>query len=169
MGNEYDVNFNALPEKTFTELQNGIYILKIEDIIKEEDDEYGMKYTMTHDIVGTGRKVNYDNYKIFNAAGDPETFGQGKLRNLIIAVELQNLDQINVKVLKAVALGKMFKAEIKVKDNGYANINYANIFPLSDERPVLNPIEEEGPIVQSSKTEEPVSADVEQEFKDDDI
>ena len=135
---EYDVNFSELPEQTFSELESGVYVLKIDNIIKEEDPEYGMKYTMTHEIVNTGRKINYDNYKIYNGKGQPEVFGQGKLRKLIEALGLTNLEKINVKVLQSIAVGKMFKANCDVNDKGFLNIRFADIYPLDDPREALN-------------------------------
>ena len=138
MSKDFDVSFSELPEQTFENPVAGIYILKITDIIKEDDPEYGMKYTMTHEVVGAGRKINYDNYKIFDKDGKPEVWGQGKLRKLIEALGLTSLERINVKVLQQVAKGEMFKAEVDVTDKGYMNIKFSEIFPLSDPRIALN-------------------------------
>ena len=166
---EYDVSFSKLPEQTFDKLESGIYILKIADIIKEKDEEYGTKYTMTHEVVGTGRKINYDNYKLFNAKGEPEIWGQGKLRTLLEALNITNLEQINVKVLQAVAVGEMFKAKCEVNDKGFLNISYAEIYPLNEPREALNPIGNSTAKVVSVNDSPDISPEILDEINDDDI
>ena len=169
MANNQTLSFNDLPEKAFEELTAGTYILKIEDIIKEEDPEFGTKFTMTHEIVGTGRKVMYDNYKLFDKNGAPEVFGQSKLRKLLEATNLTNLEEISITVLKVVAVGKLFKANLEVSDKGFANIKYSQIFPLEDSAVALNADAEvkESP-KQKEKADTP-SKEVVQEINDEDI
>lgn len=170
MSDNYDVSFSDLPEKTFDKLESGVYILKITEIIKEDDPEYGSKYTMTHEVVGTGRKINYDNYKLFDASGKPEVWGQGKLRALLEALDLTNLEKINVAVLNAVAKGEMFKAQCDVTDKGYVNIHFADIYPLSDSRPALNPLGEQEENAESPEgPQDQPSNEVADAINDDDI
>ena len=135
-----ELDFNKLPENVMEGIVNGVYILKCEDIIKETSDEYGTKYVMSHSIENSSRKINYDNYKIFDAKGNSEAFGQGKLRAFIEAtVDTPSaLTKISVEVLKVLCVGKRFKAELEVNEKGYPNIKFANIYHIENPIEVLN-------------------------------
>lgn len=138
------LNYKKLPKKAFEEIAEGIYILEIDDIIEDKANDGGAKIVMSHRIINSSRKVNYDNYKITNGDGTPNDFGQNKLLTLIDALGFTDLEEITVPLLKTLIDNKpntQFKAKLVLNEKGFPGINYADIFPLDDAREALNQTE----------------------------
>ena len=163
------VNYKKLPKTMFEEIQEGIYILEVEDLIEDTANDGGAKIVASHKIINTRKKVNYDNYKVTNGDGSPNDFGQNKLLNLVDALGFEDLEEITVPLLKTLIQNSpapRFKAKIVLNDRGYPNINYADIFPMDDAREALNAIAPEEAPVEESKT---VSEDVKSSFESEEI
>lgn len=137
------LNYDELPQKEeYTELEEGIYILEVDDIIEAVGLEGQSKLEMTHNIVGLNRKINYDNYVLENADGEFNAFGRRKLRAFVDATQLE-LPEITTPLLKKTAIGKRFLAKVTNRtknENSYPQIHFAEMFPMSkiDEHDVLN-------------------------------
>jgi hypothetical protein len=134
-----EIKYNSLPDQAFEKREPGIYILKIDDVIVEDDD-YGYKYVFSYTIKGTSVKINFDNCTLFNADKDstPHTYGQNRLKTIIDASGVK-METIKIELLKTLIIGKEIKAELEYKPNtDFLRIKYANIYPLSDTREALN-------------------------------
>ena len=131
------LKYSDLKEQAIEELEEGVYTLEIVDIIQETNQDGDTKFVMTHDIVGTNRKINYDTYKILDAQGRPLAFGTSKLKKLLDSTET-TVDEIDIKVLKAVLPKRKFKANIVLNEKGYPQINYTDIYPVDIEKAIYN-------------------------------
>jgi len=131
------VNFSDLPESATKEIEKGLYILEIKDIIESEMLNGGSKFVLSHEIVGTGVKITYDNYALFNADGSRHNFGLSKLRALITALGI-DIEEINLPLLHALLIGKRFKARIVLNEKKFPQIEYTNIYPLAFEERAMN-------------------------------
>lgn len=160
---EYDLDFNKIKDFTYETPEDGLYVLQNTDIIKEEDSQYGTKYVCTHAIVGMNKKINFDNYKLFTPNGEPEAFGQSKLKSLLIATKLDKIGKISIKILQPALKDKMFKAYVEFNDKGFGRIRYAEIYPMNFPERALNEIITDAP---DTATQPEVSP---QDFEDDEI
>lgn len=134
--------------------KEGIYILENVDVIEDTSNDGAARFVMSHHIIGTDINVNYDYYKVQDKQGVPIAYGASKLRTLIDAVGIE-VPEITGPLLKALLKGRQFKANVVKNDNGYPNINFQDIYPLSYEIVALNELPfdtEEDPV--SEFTEE---------------
>ena len=132
------VNLDNIPQQTTTKLAEGIYVIEVEDIVEDKTKDGGDKLMMSHKVVNTNVKVNYDNYAITTGTGEPHLQGQGKLRTLIEAAKITGISQVTTAILKQLLVGKRVKAKLTENDRGYLQVNYSDIYPLDDSQPALN-------------------------------
>jgi len=168
-----EIDFNELPEGVSTEeIEPGIYILKIEDIILENNEDFGTQYQFSHSIPGYPQKINYDNYRIFDAEGNPHDWGRGKLRAMIEASQTK-MEKINLVMLQNLLKGEYIKAELELNKKKYPQIKFANLYPLDYEEPAINQEAYEAEVKNKStkkeKKEETPSEDIAEQFDDSDI
>lgn len=161
------LNFNDLSKVAFETIsKEGIYILEVEDIIQGVTTKGDTKYEMSHKIVNTKTKVNYDNYVLYTKNDEIIPFGTNKLRKLIEATGIV-VEEITVKLLKTLMVGKRFKAEIAFSEKNFPQIKFAEIFPLSDPRPALN--EQQDALASTTPTEQAKPEEKASEIKVDSI
>lgn len=151
------LKFKDLKTSAFDRItEEGIYILEFDDLVQGVTTKGDTKYEMSHKIVNTSLKVNYDNYVLFNNKDEILAFGTSKLRKLIEATELK-VEEITPVLLKTLLKGKRFKAKLVITDKGFPQINYADIYPLSYEEPAINEIVEN---TENSESEQPATEEV---------
>lgn len=131
------LNYKTLPDVAFEQIEKGLYVLEVEDIIEDITNEGGQKFVCSHKIVNTDSKINFDNYILLNADGTQRAFGTNKLKKLIDATGIK-IDIVNLGTLKALLPGKRFKANLVLNDKGYPQINFADIFPMTYQTPAIN-------------------------------
>lgn len=165
------VSVNDLPDRQ-ADLDEGIYILKVEDIMEDTTNDGGAKLTMSHTIPGQTQKINYDNYVIEKADGSPHNFGRRKLKQMVKASQI-DVDEITPTVLKNLLVGKYIKANVKMNDRGFPNINFDDIYPLDSDHEALNQEAYEQEISDNKQSPKPTkspetSEDVKKEAEIDD-
>jgi len=151
------LKFEDLKTTSFDQItQEGIYILQFDDLIQGVTQKGDTKYEMSHKIVNTNLKVNYDNYVLYNKQGEILAFGTNKLRKLIEATGII-IEEITPKLLKTLLQNKLFKAKLILSDKGFPQINYSEIYPMSwNEQPAINqtPTESSVPVKEKEKEKE---------------
>lgn len=162
------IGVQELPKNALTPPEEGVYYLKVEDIVEENSKEWGQRIVMSHQIVGTAKKINFDSYRIKNADGTPHEWGRGKLATFLDAIELpEEVEEITVPILKTFAVGKYIKANLKSNDKNYLNINFADIYSINDPRETLNELpKEENP---NNQIKEEVSKEIKEAVEEDEV
>lgn len=125
------LNFNELP-KGPEPIKEGIYLLKIKDVIATDTKSGKDAFVFEYEMLGTTTKIK-DYVMINNEDGTPHNFGRKKLRSLIEAAEIEIFD-ITIKALKQLAVGKIFKANLKNNKNDYPEVNYDDFYNAADEK-----------------------------------
>ena len=160
------MKYKQLKKEPFEKIENGIYILEVEDIIEDTTQNDSTKIVMSHVIINTGKKINYDNYVLFDKKGNVVAFGSAKLRTLIDAMGLE-IEEITIPILKALMIGRRFKANVISNDKGYPNINYADIYALNDpDHVALNADKDENSSNITEEENSPEDVEVNQEVID---
>jgi hypothetical protein len=131
------IKFSELPESSKIDIKEGIYILEVNDIIEAEMGEGGVKYTMTHDIVGMSTKVSYDNYGLIKEDGSRHAFGLSKLRALITATEIE-VEDIDLPLIRMLLKGKRFKAKLALNEKGFPQIVFKDIYSVKNPIQAIN-------------------------------
>ena len=125
------MNFNDLP-KGPEPIEEGIYLLKINDVILTETKTGKDAFVFEYQIVNKETKIK-DYIMINNEDGTPHNFGRKKLRTLIEAAKIDIMD-ITPAALKQLSAGKMFKANVKNNSNDYPEINFDDFYSVDDTR-----------------------------------
>lgn len=149
------LKFDDLKTSSFDQItKEGIYILQFDDLIQGVTQKGDTKYEMSHKIVNTNLKINYDNYVLYNNKGEILAFGTNKLRRLIEATGI-TIEEITPKLLKTLLQNKQFKAKLVLSEKGFPQINYAEIYPMSwNEEQAINDIQQNTNTTASQKAQE---------------
>ena len=125
------INFNELP-KAPKPLKEGVYLIEIKDVELTETKSGMDAFVFEYDVLNRDGKIN-DYIMINNADGTPHNFGRKKLRTLIERANIEIMD-ITPAALKQLSTGKRLKANVKINDNGYPEINYDDFYSKDDEK-----------------------------------
>jgi ribosomal protein L12E/L44/L45/RPP1/RPP2 len=126
------LKYSDLKDQQYEKLDDEIRILVVNDIIQDTNTAGETRFVMTHQIEGTNRQLNFDTYKILDKDGNPLSFGTAKLKKLLDACNVE-IEEIDVKILKAILPKRRFKAMVVTNDNGYLQIRYSDIYALDPE------------------------------------
>lgn len=122
------LNFNSLPNdpssSSPTLLEAGIHTLTIVDAETKKTQNDKQMFVLHCKADGSNYTI-YDRYTVFDAQGNPEHFGQYKLKKLLEAVNFVPEEDFTLALLKTVLKGKRFIAELVEEEyNGKPQIQF---------------------------------------------
>jgi hypothetical protein len=124
-----NLNFDRLPkeEDLYPSNEPGIYTLRIIKAEKQLAKTSGsLMLQCDYETVGlpTNFKINYDNYVIEDAQGNPVNFGLVKLRKLLEAINVIPQGEFDIAILPPLIIGKVFRAKL---DRDRTNPKYLRV------------------------------------------
>ena len=131
-----ELNYNDLP-KTENFEEEGIYILEITDIAQKVTTNGHTTFEFSYNIVGKDLEINYDNCILMNSDGSRNKFGPKKLRAIIDALKLE-VTNINIDIMKELAVGGRLKAKVVKGNRGYPETSFSDFYPLDSNMEALN-------------------------------
>jgi len=142
------LSFDKLPDNALS-VKPGphkLTIIKAEKIIAKTGSEM---LQLTYQVDDSNFKVNFDNCVITDKEGNPNSFGQAKLKKILTATGTRPQGEFTIKSIAAMLMGKSFQADLEYDRAG----KYLQLGPINSIVPLQG--EEAKPVTPHSFVEDP--------------